>query len=174
VVKVTGIDDGYFPLRFKGGKGHAPLVSVIYENYNIVNVDYTLILVDGNDASNKLKLLNKEGYLILDGVVFGGFNYVEPESDWIIFYSKRPNVEEIERALRKHFSNDATKVSTILNVIKNLTPISTRKGTVYVYTSLDFSEVSQIISYYQVFGKRPEPLRAAHIIASAIGKFLYG
>lgn len=173
VITVTGIDDGYFPLNHKGRKGYAPLVSVIYEDFDLVEIDYSLILVDGEDATDKLRSMNKRGYVILDGVIFGGFNYVKPEPNWIVFYSKRPNIIEIERALLKHFSKDQDRIFTILNILKNLRSITSRKGTIYVYTSLELSEASRVISHYQIFSKRPEPLRTAHVIASAIGKLLF-
>jgi endonuclease V-like protein UPF0215 family len=170
---ISAVDDGYFPSILKGKKGKAPLALVEYENYTLTRVDVNFICIDGEEAKYKLLELNPKGYVILDGVTYAGFNYIEPEDEWIVFYSHMPNINKIEEALLKHFSNDSQRVNTILKIIKNLKQVPTKKGNVYVYSKLNAREVSFLISYYQIFNKTPEPLRTAHIIASAIGKFIY-
>lgn len=100
---VSGVDDGYFPLYYKGGKGYTVLLSVVYEEYKILDVDFGFIKVDGNDASRVLNSLNTGDICILDGVTFGGFNYIDPKvltKKFIIFYSSKPNLVKVEEALK--------------------------------------------------------------------------
>ncbi len=166
--RVSGIDESYFPLTYKGKKGKAILASVVYDDYEIVSVDFDQITVDGNDGTETFLALDKGDIAILDGVIFAGFNYIMPKSNFVIFYGKKPNISEIKNALIKHFSEENDKIENILYVLSNLKSYSTKKGTVYLFTDLQPEMAIEIINKYQVFTKYPEPIRTAHIIANAI------
>jgi len=172
---VSGIDEGYFPLSYKGRKGKTPLVSVSFRGKEIVDMDFSLITVDGDDGSTVFRDLRKGEISILDGVIFAGFNYIEPEGRMVVFYRKKPHVELIEEALRKHFPQDQDRVRVIGSVLRNLTRVSTRAGDVMFYTSgITLDDARKIVEYYQVFSKIPEPLRVAHVIAKALSFFNLG
>ncbi len=85
---VSGVDDGYFPLSFKGRKGKAPLISVVYDNFSIKNIDLDFITVDGEDATEIYSSLDKGDITIIDSVICGGFNYIKPTSNFIYFLEK--------------------------------------------------------------------------------------
>jgi endonuclease V-like protein UPF0215 family len=167
---VSGVDDGYFPLSFKGRKGKAPLISVIYDNFSIKNIDLDFITVDGEDATEIYSSLDKGDITIIDSVICGGFNYIKPTSNFIYFFGKKPNNTSILNALKKHFRDDNERIETINKVIGNLTSLSTKKGTVFVYTDLDLQIAKEIIEKYQIFVKYPEPIRSAHIIGRSVGQ----
>lgn len=169
---VTGIDDGFFPLNYKGKKGRTVLLSVTFSDYRIVDVDFELIYVDGNDATDVINRLKKGEVSLLDGVTFGGFNYIDPSLlnfNYIIFYSSPPNFQKVKDAL-SHFNDERNEV--ILSVISSLTRLTTRKGDVFVFSNLDMVKVREIIEKYQIFDKIPEPLKVAHEISSSLSRFL--
>ena len=170
---VSGIDDGYFPLEYKRNRGKTVLLSVTYDQFKIYDIDFDLITVDGNDAGEIFKTLKKGDVCILDGITFGGFNYINPRlinSNYIIFYSSKPNLDKVYNALIKHFNDDRKEI--ILSIMSNLLKISTKKGDVFIYTNMRVSEAKEIIEKYQVFDKIPEPLKSAHEISSSLSKFL--
>ena len=170
---VSGIDDGYFPVEYKKNRGKTTLVSVTYNGFKIYSIDFDLISVDGEDAGLVFEKLEKGDICILDGITFGGFNYINPDlikTDYIIFYSSRPNLAKVSSALIKHFNDNRKNV--ILNVMNNLLRISTKKGDVFIYTNIKVNEAKEIIEKYQVFDKIPEPLKTAHEISSSLSKFL--
>jgi Uncharacterized conserved protein len=172
---VYGVDDGYFPSHFKGRKGKTILAIVEFVGLEIGRVDFSTITVDGEDASDTFLKMRGEGVALLDGVIYGGFNYIEPDSRSIVFYSVPPNVQEVERALSKHFPNDRRRANVILGVMRSLSKISTRQGDVFVYSpGISLPEIRKLLDFYQVFDRKPEPIRAAHVIASALSKYLLG
>lgn len=165
---VSGIDDGYFPEKYKGKKGKAPLVSVTYNGYKLIDVDIDFIYVDGDEATLKFNNLRKGEVLILYSIIVGGFNYIIPSGKYIIFYGKKPNILEIDRALKLHFNDKRREV--ILNYLSNLVRVPTKKGSVYINTNLEISNAINIIEFYQVNSKYPEPIQTAHIIGKGIGQ----
>ncbi|AWR98262.1 DUF99 family protein [Acidianus sulfidivorans JP7] len=165
---VSGVDDGYFPLEYKKGKGKCPLVSVTYNNYSLVDVDFDMILVDGKDGSEKFRKLRKGDIIIFDSIIVGGFNYIEPDKNYIIFYSSKPNLDRILHAAIKHYNDE--RVNVIKKYLSNMIEISTKYGSVYINTDLDIKLAKNIIEYYQVFSKIPEPIKTAHIIGKSIGQ----
>jgi len=170
---VSGIDDGYFPLEYKKNRGKTVLLSVTYDGFKISSIDFGLISVDGEDAGTVLEKLEKGDLCILDGITFGGFNYINPgliKNSYIVFYSSRPNLTKVSSALIKHF--DDSRKHIILNVMNNLLRISTKKGDVFIYTNIKVDKAKEIIEKYQVFDKIPEPLKVAHEVSSSLSKFL--
>ena len=149
------------------------LLSATYEEFRLHSIDFDLISVDGEDARDIFEKLEKGDICIFDGITFGGFNYIDPRfinSNYIIFYSSRPNLTKVLNALTKHF--DDSRRDIILNVMSNLLRISTKKGDVFIYTNIGVDKAKEIIEKYQVFDKIPEPLKTAHEISSSLSKFL--
>ncbi|MGC9104825.1 MAG: DUF99 family protein [Thermoprotei archaeon] len=169
-MRIAGVDDGYFPLKYKGGKGKTVLLSAVFENRKLTKVDFDFITVDGTDATNVYKRLAKGEVNLLDGITFAGFNYIDPDETDVVFFSRKPNIEEVERALRKHFNDDRANV--ILRVMKDLKEIPTPKGAVYVYTLLDESLVKEIVAESQTFSKTPFQLSVASELSKKISRFL--
>ncbi len=167
---VSGVDDGYFPLSYKKGLGKAPLISVTFNGRFIIDVDFDFITVDGEDGTRVFRSLRRGDITIIDNVICGGFNYIEPTTNYIFFFGKKPNTQLILETLRKNFRDDERRIRTIESILKNLIYLPTKKGTVYVNTDLELQTVKDVIENYQIFVKYPEPIRAAHIVGRAIGQ----
>ncbi|ABP94179.1 MULTISPECIES: DUF99 family protein [Metallosphaera] len=164
---ISGVDDGYFPLRYKGQRGKAPLVVTLFDGMRLKDLRIGLITVDGRDARDVFSQINWGVITMYDGITFGGFNYIIPERNFIVVYGNKPNLEEVEKALRAHFQDDRGR--EIMGVLERLTRIETRWGPLYLYTDLDLADARRIVEGYQVISKYPEPIRYAHVIGRAVG-----
>jgi endonuclease V-like protein UPF0215 family len=174
---VCGVDDGYFPLSYKGRRGKTVLLSVMMSEYKLVDVNFSFITIDGDDCTDALIQITPEcNVILLDGVIFGGFNYISVDDikngRYIIFYSHKPNLTEILRALNKHFSYDEKRINSIVNVLSNLVKLPTKRGEVFIYSNLDKVLVKLLIEKYQLFSKIPYPLSVSHELASSLSRFL--
>ncbi|EHP69505.1 hypothetical protein MetMK1DRAFT_00022710 [Metallosphaera yellowstonensis MK1] len=164
---ISGVDDGFFPTSYKGMRGKAPLVVTTYSEMKLVDLDIDFVVVDGKDATQKFNRMRRGDIVVLDGVTFGGFNYIIPDRKFIVFYGSRPNTIDVRKALERHFADERKEV--ILSVLGSLRRIETKWGSVYVYTDLDLSTARVLIERYQTISKYPEPIRVAHVIGRAIG-----
>ena len=169
-MKVAGVDDGYFPLIYKGRRGKTILLSSVFEGLRLVDVDFKLIEVDGLDGPVAYNSLMKGDVNLIDGVTVAGFNYIEPGPNDIVVFAHKPEVKKVERALEKHFHDGREKV--ILYVMSNLRELPTKRGTLYVFSYLEESYVREVIEKYQVFSKVPYPLYFASKLAKSLSKFL--
>ena len=169
-MKVAGIDDGYFPLRYKGRRGKTILLSSVFDGLRLTSIDFEPIEVDGLDGPLMYKNLMKGDVNLIDGVTVAGFNYIEPGPNDIVVFTHKPEVKKVERALEKHFHDGREK--TILYVMNNLREIPTKRGTLYVFSYLTESYVREIIEKYQVFSKVPYPLYFASRLAKSLSRFL--
>lgn len=172
--QVYGIDDGYFPLYYKGGKGNAPIViSLVDCSGRLVDFDVSFIKVDGNDGNTVIPKIPPDKIVIMDGVIFAGFNYIEPRPPSIIFYRKVPNREEILNALMTHFPEDSVRLRVISENITGLERVVTRWGSSYIKpVGISLADAKKVLESYQIVSKIPEPVRISHVIGRAIGRYM--
>ncbi len=177
-IRVLGIDDSYFVPHTPG---EANLVGVVmrYPNY-IEGMLLRKISVDGMDVTDSVvdMLASKYGkqikVIMTQGITFGGFNILDIERIWkeyeipiIVISRKMPDLSEIESALKKHFNDWQRRVNLIkkypIEIIRN------ENYELYVQVAgLDIEIAEKIIKSFTVRGAIPEPLRVAHLIASAL------
>jgi hypothetical protein len=176
-IRVIGFDDGTF--RFKG-KDKTILVGVVMKGgSDVLGVVTRWIEIDGKDATDKMiDSINKSRFkdlrvIMLKGITYAGFNIVnvkrlseETELPVIIVIRKKPDIQAMKKALINHF-DDAEERIKLLNEageIRELIP-----GKLYYQTvNLENEEAEEIIKITQRNSLIPEPLRLAHIIASAV------
>ncbi len=184
-----GIDDGYFPLYYKGGRGLTTLVAVGMSGpplYSIKSILYSFVLVDGLDATEKaIELLHTLGYrkavVIYDGVTYAGFNFIDPYLVYkatgypgIVFFRYRVSFERIKKALTKHFPDAKKRLQVIRRVLNNKYVHITPWGeSWFVPIGMGAKEAMNVLRKLEVYSPEPEPLRIADMIASSISKYLH-
>lgn len=181
-IRILGFDDGAFESK---SKGKVPVVGLIFRGGKFLDGALkTEVTIDGNDATEKIvKLINSSRHkqqlkvIMFDGVTLGGFNIVDIKKlhkktglPVIVINRKIPNLEEVKNAL-KNFKNFKERWKKILNAgkIKECI-IGENKKVYYQSIGLDDEETEEIIKLSTTRSFIPEPLRVAHIIATAFVK----
>ncbi len=179
-IRVVGFDDGTFSFSSKGGDQKTILIGVIMKGSSeVVGVLSRWITVDGSDVTDAMvDSINSSRFgdlrvILLKGITYAGFNIVDLEKlhretglPVIVLIRKRPNLGAMERALRMHFPDWEEKVSLLRKVPPLLEAIP---GKLYVQTlGLEPKTALEIVGVTTRRGFIPEPLRLAHMIASAV------
>jgi hypothetical protein len=181
-IRIVGFDDGPFKPR---SKGRALVIGVVFRGGDFLDgILKTEIQIDGMDSTKILtKILNKSKHkeqlkvIMLNGITMGGFNIVDISLLFkkiglpvIVVNRKRPNIKNIKTALKK-FKDFEDRWKCIENAGNIYTmKLEKNKNTYYQFKGLEKKEVEQIIRLSCTRSLIPEPLRVAHLIASALIK----
>ncbi len=177
-VRVMGIDDA--PFSFEDQRVEVVGAMVRVPSY-LEGILLSDVQVDGEDATERVcdmisRSRFKEGLalIMVDGVAFGGFNVVDIEAMYeslsipvATVTKKQPDIQSMERALRARFSDWRER----LEIIKRSTlhRVRTPHKPLYVHAvGMVMQDVKELIGRSTVRGALPEPLRIAHLIATAI------
>jgi len=179
-VRVVGIDDS--PFAFRDGRVLVIGVVVRLPQY-VEGVMRTECTVDGTDANDALEeMISRSRFfeqlklIMIDGVALGGFNVVdiarlhrETGIPCVTVTRDPPDMVEIGRALKAHFPDWEERLETIAK--QELTAIPTPHNPIFISVAGTSVEVaSRLIRECTVRGNIPEPIRIAHLIASAVVK----
>jgi endonuclease V-like protein UPF0215 family len=111
---------------------------------------------------------------MLSGITFGGLNIADIKSinratglPVIIVTRRLPDIEAMKKAI-SHVQKPGEKISRLQSAGRLRTLDIDGKQVVYQKIGLSSSDAEKIIRLTIVRGLVPEPLRAAHIIASGI------
>jgi len=177
-VRVLGIDDS----PFKFGPGNALVVGVLVRVPNYLEgVMKTEVVVDGTDSTEKIvEMVSKSRYreqikaILIDGIALAGFNLIDIEEAHaelgipvLTLTRDRPDLEKMKSALMKHFDDWKQRYALIAR--HELREITTEHKPLYASgLGLEWAEFEEIVRLSTVRGVVPEPLRMAHLIASAM------
>ena len=177
-IRLLGIDDSPFTFKDK----IIPVIGVIMRGGEYLEcVLKEEVTVDGTDATDTcIKMIKNTRYkeqiraVLLDGVALGGFNLVDIEKIFldtnlpvITITRDKPDIQKIENALKKHFSDWEKR----FNLIKKgkLHKINTKHNPIFIKTiGINLKQAKEIIKISTIRGVIPEPIRVAHLIASGI------
>ncbi len=173
-IRALGVDDGHFRRTDKS----VPVVAVLMRESVVEGVSISSIEVDGWDATERLleimqgKHGSQANVVFLNGVVLGGTNIVDVQKLFeetgkpiICVTRKPPHQEEFLKALAKSDPRKA-ELAQLLGVPQLL---ETRRGRLYtLVVGVSREEAKNLIERYQITGTVPEPLRLAHLIATAV------
>ncbi|MFQ6013459.1 MAG: DUF99 family protein [Thermoplasmata archaeon] len=177
-VRVLGLDDG--PFSF--GDARVAVVGVVVRIPSYVEgVLVTEVEVDGTDATDRIvdTLRNsrfREGLalVMIDGVALGGFNVVDIAKvhaqtgvPTLTVTRKEPDLEAMEKALRARFADWAERMEVIRRT--PLERVETPHKPLYVLREgIGPEDARDLIRRSTVRGALPEPLRIAHLVATAL------
>lgn len=174
-----GFDDATFEL--KTGSRVTDLIGVVCQGIRMIKVVKSEIVIDGNDATEKLiKLVKKNEkhiqYILTHTITFGGFNlinlnaiYCQLKKPIVAITENKPDLDSVIIALKKKFPNSyKDKIQNILNAGDLYeTEIVTAGGLSKVYfhsKGLEIREVESLLRKISIDSKLPECVRLAHLI----------
>ncbi|UCD00905.1 MAG: DUF99 family protein [Promethearchaeota archaeon] len=176
---IIGFDDATFNLKAKSKT--TQLIGVICQGIRMVNVVSTEIIVDGNNATERLIELVKQNqkhiqFILTHTITFGGFNlinlnkiYSEIRKPVIAVNDRRVDLDSVRKAIIYKFPN--TYKEKIQNIVDagNLyqTQIETAGGISIIYfhsKGIENNKVDSLLQKICVDSKLPECLRLAHLI----------
>lgn len=178
-IRILGCDDGPFDSK---SDSTVPVIGVIFRGGKFLDGALkTDVKVDGEDATEKLvKLINSSRHkqqlrvIMLDGITLGGFNVVDIKNLYkktklpvIVINRKMPDLERVKRALKnlKGFERRWKRISNA-GKIKRL-KLKEKVYLFYQSIGLKNNTAEEIIKLSCVRSYIPEPLRVAHILATA-------
>ena len=178
-IRLIGIDDASFNL-FEDKK--TILIGAIFRGGEWLDgVLKTEIEVDGNDATEKIIVMVKNTrhkdlrVIMLDGITFGGFNLVNIKKIYnetglgvIVVVRKVPDFEEIEKVIKRYdYYEERKEGIRVAGVPKK---VETKPNN-FIYIQccgIKFEDAEYIVKLSATRSLIPEPIRAAHLIASGV------
>jgi len=181
-IRILGIDDGAFTPR---STAMVPVVGVVFRGGKFFDGALkTEVAVDGNDATDAIaKLINNSRHkqqlkvLMTDGITVGGFNVIDIKMlheatglPVIVVNRKKPDINKVKKGL-KHFGDFEKRWKAVKNAgkIKEFVVKDGRK-IFYQVVGMEDEEARDVIKLSSTHSYIPEPLRAAHLIATAFVK----
>lgn len=177
-IRGIGVDDA--PFEFSQKKVLVVGSVVRAPNY-LEGVLSTEVEVDGEDATERLsdmitnsRFCDQANILFIDGAAVGGFNLVDleelfesTETPTVSISRRKPDFENIEKALKHHFEDWEIKLEKIKK--GSIYEVKTEHNPVYVQKEgLGLERVKSLIKKFTVRGRLPEPIRMSHMIASGV------
>lgn len=183
-MKVLAFEDGKIS---KEKKGKTILIGVKTNNTILEDVFFREIDVDGLDATdNAISIINESkpiDIVLLNGISYAGFNVMDAEKIWketkipvIIYTKKKPNNKEVISALMKHFPDWRERWNIIkrtLKISRGIHQIKIKENEKEVYIEnigIEIEEAAKILRENTIWGRTPEPIRIAEIIAKEASK----
>ena len=180
-IRILGFDDGPHE---RGKDKTVPVIGVIYRGGSFLDgILRTDVTIDGTDATEKIStLINSTRHkqqlkiVMFDGVTVGGFNIVDLQEmhektslPVIAINRKKPDLDGVKKALQNFHDFDMRwKMIEHAGEIKSF---SLPHGKVfYQAIGIADSEAREAIELSTTHSLIPEPLRVAHLIATAVVK----
>ncbi len=189
---VIACDDGFVSKEKAGTTSFTIVGCVLYKGLNPIDIAFSPLRIDGLDSSSiisalAVRLLEEnhsslemecKPVIILDTIVFAGFNIVSLSLvkklsglEVVSFYNYRPNTSLLVKTVNEHLNFPKLRERLLSMQLQNLKAIKTSKGISYVVSTMDDLEfLENLISYYQVYTRNPEPLRTAHMLTSSLSR----
>ena len=181
-IRILGFDDAPFIPR---SKDNVPVIGVVFRGGDFLDGILKIeVTIDGMNATKILaELINKSKHkkqlriIMLDGITLGGFNtiniselYEKTGLPVVAINRKKPDLEKIKTAL-KNFDDFDERWECVKDAGRFYkTKIEKNKNIYFQFKGLKRMEAERIIKLSCTRSLIPEPLRVAHLIASALVK----
>jgi endonuclease V-like protein UPF0215 family len=179
-IRIIGFDDGPFE---PSSKLKVPVVGTIFRGGIFLDgMLRTDVTVDGTDSTERIEsLINGSRHkkqlkvIMFDGITFAGFNIVDiarvHESiklPILVINRKRPDMEGVRYALKRF--EDFDERWKVIERAGEVKECGNGNGGKIFYQSIGLKDVEaeEIIGMSCTRSQIPEPLRVAHLIATAI------
>ncbi|MCX8071893.1 MAG: DUF99 family protein [Candidatus Binatia bacterium] len=173
----VGFDDAPFHRR---QAGRVPVVGAVFASTRLDGVLLGSVERDGDDATDVFGRLVRESrfyehiqVVLLQGVTFAGFNVVdvptlssELHRPVLVVARRQPNWDKLRRALWEKVPQGRGK----WQCLERLGPMEPLAGVYVQRWNLSLDEAQQLLARTTLWGRLPEPLRVAHLIAGALGR----
>jgi endonuclease V-like protein UPF0215 family len=177
-VRVLGIDDSAFSFD----EDDVVIVGAVVRMPNYLEgVLKTTAEVDGSDATERLvEMIGGSRYaenlaaIMIDGIAVGGFNVIDIRGlheelgvPVATVTRDEPDLRSMQAALKAKFPDWERRYELI--VCTELNRVETQHKPVYVQVvGEELVNIKELITRSTVLGALPEPIRIAHLIATAI------
>lgn len=177
-IRVLGIDDS----PFKFGQGRVLVVGALVRVPNYLeSVMKTDVAIDGMDSTERIiDMVGKSRYkdqikaILIDGIAVAGFNVIDIQAlhsalgiPVLTVTRDRPDLDKIKSALIGHFSDWRERYGLVVR--HELREIPTGHKPIFASgLGMEWDEFREIVELSTVRGAVPEPVRMAHLIATAM------
>ena len=173
-IRVMGFDDAPFE---PGGGSKVPIAGVVCANDRFEGMVWDEVTLDGDDATDVVerrvgnsKFLEQLHALFLDGIAVAGFNVIDivEVSDRlglpvVTVMRRRPNWQAIEAAL-----DNVEDGKSRLAMMRRAGPVHRGDDVFFQSHGLSAALTVELLRRTTREGHIPEPIRLAHLIASAV------
>ena len=180
-LRVAAFEEGGFSPRARGSK--TLLLGLVMRSFRIEAVELGWVTVDGLDATEVvLEVLSRLGsvdLIVLGSVTCAGFNLIDIQRLFaesgvpvLVVLSRKPRPFAAESALIRHFNDWRDRVE-ILRRAGEPSEVWARGFRIpLIAYGVSLEEAASVVESLSVFGKHPEPLRAAKVLARELSAAL--
>jgi endonuclease V-like protein UPF0215 family len=172
---VVGFDDAPFTPSYRGD---VLVVGAVFAGPCLTGILTTRVERDGADATRRLadRLTGSRFFpqlqaVLLQGIAFAGFNVVDIRGlhartglPVLVVVRRLPDLAAIRAALLAKVPGGAEK----WRLIEVAGPVEPMAGVFVQRAGLSLSEAEALLGRFRLWGKLPEPLRVAHLIAGGV------
>ena len=178
--KVLAVEGGSFR---KGLDRRVPAAFLFAEGIRPVRLIVKWVEVDGLDATDRLKEAikeggMKEGVVIAGSVPIAGFNLIDAREVLRVFglptvfvLKEAPDKDAVRAALVKHFKDWERRLEVIEAAGPVVELVLAGGERVFIgAVGIDSEEAERVVEGLTIFGKVPEPLRIARMVARGLSR----
>ncbi len=160
-------------------RGDVPLVGVVFAGARLDGVLRGRVRRDGTNAARVMaemiassRFVAHLQVILLQGIAVAGFNVVDVLAlhektglPVLVVSKKRPGLDAIRTALLGRVRGGARK----WRIIERLGPMERVAGVYVQRAGLSLDDAEHVVRRFAISGFYPEPLRVAHLVATAFG-----